>query len=78
MQFVCPAHLEMPPDKEYRLFIGDQTVQDCGAPCRKMFFTDTQLGMDTEIVEIELSAVYSVPVHGLYVCTVQVPWYGYK
>ena len=44
MQFVCPAHLEMAPDREYRLYIGDQTVQDCGAPCRKMFFTDTQLG----------------------------------
>jgi hypothetical protein len=47
MQFVCPAHLEMAPDREYKLFIGDQTVQDCGAPCRKMFFTDTQLGMCT-------------------------------
>ena len=44
MQFVCPAHLEVAPDREYRLFIGDQTVRDCGAPCRKMFFTDAQLG----------------------------------
>lgn len=43
MQFVCPAHLEVAPDREYKLFIGHQTVEDCGAPCRKMFFTDTQL-----------------------------------
>jgi hypothetical protein len=44
MQFVCPAHLEVAPDREYKLYIGDQTVEDCGAPCRKMFFTESQLG----------------------------------
>jgi frizzled protein 1/7 len=42
MHFVCPAHLEVPPEREYKLYIGDQTVKDCGAPCSKMFFTEEQ------------------------------------
>jgi len=43
MQFVCPAHLEVPPMEEYKLYIGNQTVANCGAPCKKMFFTLEQL-----------------------------------
>lgn len=43
MQFVCPAHLEVEPARKYKLYIGEQTVDNCGAPCTKMFFTLDQL-----------------------------------
>ena len=43
MHFVCPAHLKIPPEREYKLFIGEQRVEDCGAPCTEMFFTSDQL-----------------------------------
>jgi hypothetical protein len=59
MQFVCPAHLEVAPDREYRLFIGDQTVRDCGAPCRKMFFTDAQLGKKSHRGKCIFSCFYA-------------------
>lgn len=42
MQFVCPAQLEVDRALEYKIYIGDQVVEDCGAPCSKMFFTPEQ------------------------------------
>jgi len=43
MQFVCPAQLEVDPELQYKLHVGDQEVKDCGAPCDKMFFTVGQM-----------------------------------
>lgn len=41
--FVCPAQLQVPSDQEYKLYVGDQVVKDCGAPCYKMFFTEGEV-----------------------------------
>merc|ERR1719251_709098 len=42
MEFICPRQLEVVPELEYRLYIGESEVTDCGAPCDKMFFTPDQ------------------------------------
>ena len=43
MSFVCPAPLKTEPEFEYKLYIGDDEVSDCGAPCSDMFFTPDQI-----------------------------------
>ena len=42
MDFICPRQLAVLPELEYRLYIGESEVTDCGAPCDKMFFTPEQ------------------------------------
>jgi len=42
MEFVCPAQLQVEPELEYRLTVGEKEVADCGAPCNQMFFTQGQ------------------------------------
>ena len=38
MDFICPAQLKAPKDKDYNLKVGGRKVEDCGAPCYNMFF----------------------------------------
>ena len=46
--FVCPAPLRVPPDHEYKLSIGHSprivNVTDCGAPCYRLFFSESDIG----------------------------------
>jgi len=41
--FECPAHLTVSSDQEYKLYVGEQVVENCGAPCYKMFFTEGEV-----------------------------------
>ena len=44
MSFVCPAPLQVDADFEYRLQIGEDTVDNCGAPCAEdIFFSSDQI-----------------------------------
>ena len=44
MSFVCPAPLQVDTDFEYRLQIGEDTVDNCGAPCTEdIFFSGDQI-----------------------------------
>ena len=38
MDFICPAQLKSPKDKDYKLRVGEVQVEDCGAPCYNTFF----------------------------------------
>ncbi|CAB4060188.1 FZD1_7 [Lepeophtheirus salmonis] len=43
-EFICPAQLKIPTEREYVLRLGDvQRVKNCGAPCRKMFFNEKEI-----------------------------------
>eukprot|EP00096_Caligus_rogercresseyi_P002119 TRINITY_DN139_c1_g1_i2.p1 TRINITY_DN139_c1_g1~~TRINITY_DN139_c1_g1_i2.p1 ORF type:complete len:557 (+),score=138.46 TRINITY_DN139_c1_g1_i2:121-1791(+) len=43
-EFICPAQLRIPPEREYVLRLGDvQRVMNCGAPCSKMFFNQEEM-----------------------------------
>ena len=45
MDFVCPKAFQVPPEYEYKLSIGRQghVVENCGAPCTKLFFGEVSI-----------------------------------
>lgn len=41
--FECPLHFIVPKRKKYSLRIGGKKVENCGAPCQGMFFSEEEL-----------------------------------
>jgi len=43
MDFICPAQLKAPQDRDYSLRVYQTTAPDCGAPCYGMFYDKVQI-----------------------------------
>ena len=52
-RFVCPEQLKVPHGHEFRLKFGtDHIVDDCGAPCYKLFFSVADVTFVRKVVGI--------------------------
>lgn len=52
MDFQCPTHFQIPSSMEYQLQVGDAVVENCGAPCDGMFFTEEDTSFSRAILAI--------------------------
>lgn len=54
MNFICPAALKTPVELEYKLHFGNENlvVENCGAPCYKLFFEQSDISLVRTLVGI--------------------------
>jgi len=41
--FICPAHFRVPKGLDYVVRVGGKLYPDCGAPCKGMFFSESEV-----------------------------------